>query len=139
LRPDTGQLFESLVFNYLEKDHDILVKNHYYRTQTKTEIDFITEKEGAVLLTEVKSGNYMSRPKALFEFEKKYGSVFSSIRKRVVNQSHYSFSGEIDYIPANLLLFLFTLQSVPSIMIKTFCIKHFVLFLFQSIFAKNHR
>ena len=103
LRTDAGILYENLVFNYLEKDHDILVKNHYYRTQAKTEIDFVTEKEGEILLTEVKSGKFISKPKALFEFEKKYGNTFSGIRKRIVNQSHCSFSGEIDYIPAYLL------------------------------------
>jgi hypothetical protein len=103
MRTDAGFLYENYVFNYLEKDHDILVNNHYYRTQSKTEIDFITVKEGAVLLTEVKSGHYNSRPKALIEFEKKYRVSLSSIEKMVVNQSHYSFSGDITYIPAYLL------------------------------------
>ena len=103
MRTDAGFLYENYVFNYLEKEHDILVHNHYYRTQSKTEIDFITEKEGAVSLTEVKSGKYHSRPKALFELEKKYGGNFSNIGKMIVNQSHYSFSGDIVFIPAYLL------------------------------------
>jgi len=103
MRTDAGFLYENYVFNYLEKEHDILVNNHYYRTQSKTEIDFITEKEGEVFLTEVKSGKYHSRPKALFEFEKKYKDNFSRISKMIVNQSHYSFSGDIVFIPAYLL------------------------------------
>jgi len=103
LRTDAGILYENYIFNFLEKEHNILVKNYFYRTQSKTEIDFISEKEGAILLTEVKSGNFGKRPKALFEFEKKYSKEYSEIRKIVVNQSHYDFSGDIDFIPAYLL------------------------------------
>ena len=102
LRPDAGILYENCVFNILTKEHDILVNNYFYRTQSKTEIDFISEKEGGVLLAEVKSGRFNKKPKALFEFDKKYRHEFSKIRKVVVNQSYYDFSGDIAYIPAYL-------------------------------------
>jgi len=103
LRMDAGIMYENYVFNVLSNDYDILVNNYFYRTQSKTEIDFVSVKEGHVLLAEVKSGKFNKRPKALFEFEKKYRDVFLDIRKVVVNQSYYDFLGDIDYIPAYLL------------------------------------
>ncbi|OQX82392.1 MAG: hypothetical protein B6D64_00350 [Bacteroidetes bacterium 4484_276] len=103
LRPDAGILYENYVFNVLAEQHDVLINNYFYRTQSKTEIDFISEKEGGILLTEVKSGKFNKRPKALFEFDKKYHDEFRRIRKVVVNQSYYDFSGDVEYIPAYLL------------------------------------
>ncbi|NOX86196.1 MAG: ATP-binding protein [Chlorobi bacterium] len=103
LRPDAGILYENYVFNALTNKHDVLINNYFYRTQSKTEIDFISEKEGEVLLLEVKSGKFTKKPKALFEFDKKYKQQFLNIRKMVVNQSYFDFSGDIDFIPAWLL------------------------------------
>ena len=56
-----------------------------------------------MLLIEVKSGKFTKNPKALFEFAKKYENEFSNIRKIVVNQTHFDYSGEIDFVPAYLL------------------------------------
>ncbi len=103
LRPDAGILYENYVFNFLEKEHNILVNNYFYRTQSKTEIDFISEKEGEILLVEVKSGRFNKKPKALFEFDKKYKHEFLKIKNVVVNQSYYDFSGDMVFIPAYLL------------------------------------
>ena len=103
LRPDAGILYENYVFNTLTNTHDILVNNYFYRTQSKTEIDFISEKESDILLLEVKSGKFNKNPKALFEFDKKYRDKFFNIRKIVVNQSYYDFSGDIAFMPAYLL------------------------------------
>lgn len=103
LRPDAGILYENYVFNTLTNRHDVLVNNYFYRTQSKTEIDFISEKEGNILLLEVKSGKFNKKPKAIFEFDKKYRDQFLNIKKMVVNQSYYNFSGDITFIPAWLL------------------------------------
>jgi len=103
LRADAGILYENYVFNAMTKEHDILINNYFYRTQSKTEIDFLSEKEGEILLVEVKSGRFNKKPKALFEFEKKYKHEFLKIRKAVVNQSYYDFTGNLDFIPAYLL------------------------------------
>ena len=103
LRTDAGVLYENYVFNTLTSTHDILVNNYFYRTQSKTEIDFISEKEGDILLLEVKSGKFNKKPKALFEFDKKYRNEFLNIRKVVVNQSYYDFSGDTAFMPAYLL------------------------------------
>ena len=103
LRTDAGVLYENYVFNTLTSTHDILVNNYFYRTQSKTEIDFISEKEGDILLLEVKSGKFNKKPKALFEFDKKYRDKFLNIRKIVVNQSYYDFSGDTVFMPAYLL------------------------------------
>ncbi|MBL7104829.1 MAG: ATP-binding protein [Bacteroidales bacterium] len=103
IRTDAGILYENYVFNRLEMEHDILINNYFYRTQSKTEIDFISEKESSLLLVEVKSGRFNKRPKALFEFEKKYKSNFLQIKKMLINQSYYNFSGDISYIPAYLI------------------------------------
>lgn len=103
LRTDAGILYESYVFNLLTKQKDILVNNYFYRTQSKTEIDFISEKEGDIMLAEVKSGRFNKKPKALFEFDKKYRHEFSKIKKIVVNQSYYDFSADTAFIPAYLM------------------------------------
>ncbi len=103
LRTDTGILYENYVFNVLTKKHNILESIYFYRTQSKTEIDFITEKEGHLILTEVKSGKYSKKPKALSEFEKKYSTIFSDIQKLVINQSYFNFESDIQYIPAYLI------------------------------------
>jgi uncharacterized protein len=103
LRSDTGILYENYVYNTLTQQHDLLESTCFYRTQSKTEIDFITEKEGNLILTEVKSGKFSKKPKALSEFEKKYSKGFSSIQKRVINQSYFNFESDIKYIPAYLI------------------------------------
>lgn len=103
IRPDAGTLYENYVFNCLEKNHDILYTNYFYRTKSKTEIDFISEKEGSVSLIEVKSGKFNKKPKALFEFDKKYKQHFIEIKKTVINNSYFMISDEISYLPAYLL------------------------------------
>jgi uncharacterized protein len=103
LRSDTGILYENYVYNTLTQQHDLLESTCFYRTQSKTEIDFITEKEGNLILTEVKSGKFSKKPKALSEFEKKYSKGFSGIQKRVINQSYFNFESDIKYIPAYLI------------------------------------
>ncbi len=103
LRSDAGILYENYIFNTINKEHDVLVNTYFYRTQSKTEIDFISEKEANILLVEVKSGKFNRRPKALFEFDKKYMNNYTEIRKVVVNQSYCDFSGDIVFIPAYLM------------------------------------
>ena len=103
LRIDAGIMYENYVFNTITNKHDVLLNNYFYRTQSKTEIDFVSEKERDMLLIEVKSGKFTKNPKALFEFDKKYRNEFINIRKIVVNHSYFNLSGEIDFIPAYLL------------------------------------
>lgn len=103
LRMDAGILYENHVFNVLSNNPDILINNYFYRTQSKTEIDFISETEQCIQLIEVKSGDFSKKPKALAEFDKKYKTEFNQIRKVVVNQSYYDFSGDVEFLPAYLL------------------------------------
>jgi hypothetical protein len=103
LRMDSGILYENHVFNVLSNNPDILINNYFYRTQSKTEIDFISETEQHIQLIEVKSGDFSKKPKALTEFDKKYKTEFNQIKKVVVNQSYYDFSGDVEFLPAYLL------------------------------------
>ncbi len=102
LRPDIGALYENYVFNVLDREKDILTENYFYRTQAKTEIDFIVCREHNVKLVEVKAGDFNRPVKAMKEFEKKYRKSAEKINKIIVNKSHIEETKEFVYIPAYL-------------------------------------
>ncbi len=101
-RTDSGEMYENYVFNRLN-DYDLLSSLFLYRTQSKTEIDFIKIKENFATLYEVKSSTYKKIPKAMIEFEKKYKDEFNGIKKVIVNRDYLEISGDILFIPAFLL------------------------------------
>lgn len=103
VRTDAGELFETYVFNVLDNGRDVLTNLYFYRTQLQTEIDFITESGGEYSLVEVKSGDFRKVPKALVEFEKKYGGSLKIKERLVINRSHLDFSGEMKFLPVWLL------------------------------------
>ena len=102
-RPDIGPLYENYVFNALEQKADILTANYFYRTQAKTEIDFIVTWEQQCQLLEVKAGNFSRPVKAMKEFEKKYRNYFEKLTKTIVNKSHIAETEGFSFIPAYLL------------------------------------
>lgn len=55
LRPDAGTLREQFVFWELKKHCDIRYSLHYWRTADRKEVDFVLEKDRALLPIEVKS------------------------------------------------------------------------------------
>ena len=103
IRTDIGALYENYVFNVLEQEKDILTENYFYRTQAKTEIDFIVCREQNIKLIEVKAGTFNRPIKAMKEFEKKYMKNANKIKKIVVNKSHVDEINDFVYLPAYLL------------------------------------
>lgn len=103
MRPDIGALYENYVFNVLDQEKDILTTNYFYRTQAKTEIDFVVCREHDVRLVEVKAGTFNRPVKAMKEFEKKYRKTGGQIKKLVVNKSHIDETPDFVYVPAYLL------------------------------------
>ncbi len=101
-RTDVGELYENYVFNQLDSQ-DILSSLYMYRTQSKTEIDFIKIKESIASLYEVKSGSNHKIPKAIVEFEKRYSDEFLKIDKFVVNRDILDLKQGILFVPAFLL------------------------------------
>jgi predicted AAA+ superfamily ATPase len=101
-RTDVGELYENYVFNRLESQN-ILSSLYMYRTQSKTEIDFIEINESVASLYEVKSGTNHKIPKAIVEFEKRYEDEFLKIDKFVVNRDILDFKHGVMFIPAFLL------------------------------------
>jgi len=101
-RTDVGELYENYVFNAL-KSSDILSQLYMYRTQSKTEIDFIEIKELVASLYEVKSGSNRKIPKAIVEFEKRYENEFLKINKFVINRDILALKQGVLFIPAFLL------------------------------------
>ena len=101
-RTDVGELYENYVFNRLDSQ-DILSSLYMYRTQSKTEIDFIRVKESVASLYEVKSGSNHKIPKAIVEFEKRYSDEFLKIDKFVVNRDILDLKQGILFVPAFLL------------------------------------
>ncbi len=103
IRTDTGSLYENYVFNFLDATKDILTTNFFYRTQAKTEIDFIVCREQNVKLIEVKAGAFNRPVRAMKEFEKKYQNKSTNVQKIVVNKSYINENDEFIFIPAYLL------------------------------------
>lgn len=103
IRTDTGALYENYVFNVLEQKKDFETENYFYRTQTKTEIDFVVWKNNEIKLVEVKSGHFNKPVKAMKEFEKKYQTDKLNISKYIINQSETKTNREYVYLPAYLL------------------------------------
>ena len=103
LRPDAGALYETYVFNSLNWNQDITRSLYFYRTQSKSEIDFIMVQEANYHLIEVKSGKHQQIPRAMIEFEKKYTGQLSVVSKRVINQSAYLQKATVEFLPAYLL------------------------------------
>ncbi|CAA6802662.1 MAG: Unknown protein [uncultured Sulfurovum sp.] len=101
-RTDIGELYENYVFNRLQSQN-ILSSLYMYRTQSKTEIDFVRVKESIASLYEVKSGSNKKIPKAILEFEKRYESEFLKIDKFVVNRDILDFKQGVMFVPAFLL------------------------------------
>ena len=103
IRPDLGALYENYVFNVLEQKKDFLTTNYFYRTQAKTEIDFIVCREQNFTLMEVKAGSFNRPIKAMKEFEKKYRHKGHAIQKVIANQSYLAKTTDFLFIPAYLL------------------------------------
>ena len=76
---------------------------YFYRTQSKSEIDFILVKDANYHLIEVKSGKNQHISRAMIEFEKKYAGQLSILSKRVINQSVYLQKEKVEFLPAYLL------------------------------------
>ena len=102
LRNDAGALYESYIFNALEHNKSILENNYFYRTQSKSEIDFININETLYTLIEVKSGNFNKLPRAVYEFEKKYKEQLTIKEKIVINQKNFEIRKNTLFIPAYL-------------------------------------
>ncbi len=102
LRSDAGSIYENYVFNVLDQRKEIETENYFYRTQNKTEIDFVVFKNQKIKLIEVKSGNFNRPVKAMKEFQKKYSGQCNHIKKYVVNRSKIKIDPDFHFIPAYL-------------------------------------
>ncbi len=92
-RGDKGELLENAVFTGLLKHKSLLDSIYFWRTQAKTEIDFVLKKREALYPIEVNwSGK---RTRALLSFVAKYKTKCGY----VVYYGSYKKEGEISYIP----------------------------------------
>ena len=103
LRRDAGALYETYVFNRLNWEQNITRRLYFYRTQSKSEIDFILVTDANYHLIEVKSGKHQHIPRTMIEFEKRYAKQLTIMSKRVVNQSVYLQKESVEFLPAYLL------------------------------------
>lgn len=102
LRTDKGILYENYVFNSLENNKNILSQNYFYRTQTQTEIDFISRTESQLTLIEVKASDFYNQVKSFSGFEETYSRNFQIIKKIIINKSNLTRVKNTDFIPAYL-------------------------------------
>jgi predicted AAA+ superfamily ATPase len=103
LRRDAGALYESYVFNALSRKKEVNSSLYFYRTQSKSEIDFITVKNAEYSLYEVKSGKNQRIPRAMMEFGKKYANSFTIKQQFVINQEYHMRKKGVEFLPAYLL------------------------------------
>ncbi len=103
LRRDAGTLYETYVFNTMLQERDVVSSLYFYRTQSKSEIDFVRVQNDMYHLLEVKSGKYRKLPRAMVEFEKKYKGQLSITSKHIINQSVYLEKDGTFFLPAYLL------------------------------------
>ena len=69
LRPDKGLIIENFVAQMLKSQgHQI----RFWRTKNKSEVDFVTEKDGMITAYEVKAGSEGNVPRSLLGFIQKY-------------------------------------------------------------------
>lgn len=102
LRSDAKSLYENHVFNALENNPSILLSNYFYRTQSKSEIDFISINENKISLIEVKSGNARKISRPMTEFCKKYEKRLEIKEMLLINQRHYEERDGVTFMPAFL-------------------------------------
>lgn len=101
-RVDSGALYENYIYNRLANDLAITESLHFYRTQSKTEIDFVKASEYGLFIYEVKSGSHMQIPKAFGEFSLKYAD--KGIKSMtVINKDNFDYLGGTWFIPAYLV------------------------------------
>ena len=102
LRRDAGALYETYVFNALSRNKEVNSSLYFYRTQSKSEIDFIRVKNAEYSLYEVKSGKNQKIPRAMIEFVKKYADTLAIKQQFVINQSSYLEKNGVKFLPAYL-------------------------------------
>ena len=96
-----GALYENVVAQELTA-HGFEVK--YYNSSAFGEIDFVVEKDGAVLPVEVKSGKHYKRHRALGKLmESEEYDIPSAV---VFDDDAMSVSGRIFYAPVYMMMFL---------------------------------
>jgi predicted AAA+ superfamily ATPase len=103
LRQDAGALYETHVFNTLGRDRSVTNSLYFYRTQSKSEIDFVRVKDAYYSLYEVKAGKNQKIPRAMQEFEKKYQGSLNIKKRFVINQSAFMYKERVQFLPAYLL------------------------------------
>jgi len=104
VRPDAGALYETYVFNALVRSRNVTSSTYFYRTQSKSEVDFIQVEDAKYTLLEVKAGKHQRIPRAMNEFEKKYADQCSITGKVIINQSVYGQRDGATFLPAYCLV-----------------------------------
>ena len=101
-RVDGGALYENYTYNRLGSGLGPTESLHFYRTQSKTEIDFVKVSEDGLSIYEVKSGSHTQTPKAFSEFRSKYAD--RGIKSMtVINRDNLEYSNGVWFIPAYLV------------------------------------
>ena len=104
IRSDAGSLYETYVFNTLVRGQDITRSTYFYRTQSKSEVDFIQVQDAEYTLLEVKAGKHQRIPRAMTEFEKKYQDQCKITNKTIINKSVYEQRDGVTFLPAYCLV-----------------------------------
>ena len=99
-RGDSGSLFENAVYIQLHKKLDSMESLHYYRTKTKSEVDFVLKEKGVIPI-EVKYSTFKEPriPSGLRSFIKTYSPEYSFVICKDMWAKQTLNSTEIFFIP----------------------------------------
>jgi uncharacterized protein len=100
----TGQEIENFIFTTLQNNSDIFRIN-YYRTISKSEIDFIVVLEGEIIPVEVKfKPNFSKIPVAIKNFKDNYPEKIK--RSIIITKDHLAMEKETLFLPFYLVPFI---------------------------------
>jgi len=98
-----GNVIENFIYNHLAQQF-LPEEIHFYRTISKSEVDFIVEKGDSLIPIEVKFRKRANVPVALHNFKKKYGSKVDF--NIIITQAKLDFLGDTYFIPPLIFPFV---------------------------------
>lgn len=99
-RPDKGPLFENTIFSELYKNLGVIEQLFYWRTISKTEVDFIlTGEQKCAFEVKLTPNTHLRSPSGL----KAFGNIYPDFRQVVVTLDRFASNKGISYLPGWLM------------------------------------
>lgn len=95
-RPDRGNLFENAIFSELYKNLGVIEQIFFWRTQSKSEVDFVlTGDQNVAIEAKLRSDNQLRRPPGLRAF----GNAYPDFEHIVATMNQFASNEGVYYLP----------------------------------------